>query len=425
MKYGAVPQLRGARAMREPYDNELLIGVDGGATEVKAHEVLVLSASEGLSLALGAASASSCYDRAEGFEPAPMAAQLVAFERGAIVLAPPERDQGRLWVEAVASSILSVAAQAGRRAARIGMCMPGLKTADGRGIGVLRNGPRMPDFLAQVEARLAQHALTLAQPIARLVSDGHACGLGENTDAHGLLRDVTNAYYVGGGTGVAEALKLDGEIVLLDLLRGWIEKAWQMEWRSGTSFEELVSTRGINAAYAARSGRALPVHEDEFPEQRAARGDAIALAVMAESSEALAELIFARILALRDGPRTVAGAENSATNMASSTSRAKKNAHAPRHLERVVLGQRLGRIFAEQGLRRIFADRVEKALADRLRASGARDLHAQYLEGASLKPDFLVASTLREAPALGAAALALQDARATARTRTSSQEMRG
>ncbi len=38
----------------------------------------------------------------------------------------------------------------------IGMGMPGLKTADGRGICVINNGPRMPDFLLQFETGRAR-----------------------------------------------------------------------------------------------------------------------------------------------------------------------------------------------------------------------------------------------------------------------------
>src|SRR6185503_2325073 len=109
-------------------ENSVLIGVDGGATEVKAHQVLVLSTGDGLTLGLGAASASCCYDQMLGFEPVPMAQQLLAWQRGAIDLTERERQQGHLWIEAAAHAIASVASEAGRDVVHVGMCMPGLKT---------------------------------------------------------------------------------------------------------------------------------------------------------------------------------------------------------------------------------------------------------------------------------------------------------
>src|SRR5262245_9793276 len=194
-------------------ENQILIGVDGGASEVKAHQVLLLSEAGAPSLALGPASASACYERVEGFEPQPVARQVLAFERGDVAPTDIEAEQGGLWLEAVASSILAVASQAESNVAVIGVCLPGLKTKDGRGVAVMRNGPRLPDFLDVLERRLIQGGLVLSCPIPPLLSDGDACTLGEETDAHGLLRGVSNAYYLGGGTGLAEGLKLAGEMV--------------------------------------------------------------------------------------------------------------------------------------------------------------------------------------------------------------------
>ena len=93
--------------MPEQPGEELLIGVDGGATEVKAREVVALSRAH-LSrgdvpvLGLGPASASCLYDRARGFRPAPMPVQLLALEKGAVHPGGIEGAQARLWHEASA-----------------------------------------------------------------------------------------------------------------------------------------------------------------------------------------------------------------------------------------------------------------------------------------------------------------------------------
>lgn len=353
-------------------ENQVLIGVDGGATEMKAHEVLVLPGEGPLALRLGAASASWRHGRVATFRPVPVEEQLRAREDGRIEPTPLEREQGELWIDSAARSIRAVAAQARSSTARVAMCMPGIKTADGRGIAVARNGPRIPDFLDRLEERLAADGLPLARPIRRLSSDGLACGFGEEADASGLFRDVSNAYYVGGGTGLAESVKLDGRILGVDALPGW-RKAWQLERTPGRSFEDVVSMHGMNESCAARSG---PVEPAGSLEDRAVLGDAIAVEVLAEAADALAELVTRRILDLR---RDRGGS-----------------------FDRIVLGQHLGRLHVAPDLARVFRDRVDAAL--RARRTG----------GAAFEPGFVRGSTLRAAPAIGAVAIELDERRAWA-----------
>lgn len=373
-------------------ENVLLIGVDGGASEVRAHQILVLGDDRPPRIAFGPASASSCYELLSGFEPVPVAQQLLALERRRVEPSEKEELQGELLIEATARAILDVSAQAGERRVVIGMCMPGLKTADKRGIAVLKNGPRMPRFAEQLERELVTEGLELERPIVELHSDGEACAMGEECDTQGLLRDVENAYYLGAGTGLAEAFKLRGEIVGMDALKGTLPKAWQMESSLGAGFEELLSMRGINARYAKLAGRDEPQHEDEYPEHLAPEGDVHAQRALGDAAHALAELVFARLSAIHagkkpgaQGPHPVAGTL----------------------LERVVVGQHLGRLFANHELATFLADRAEDHLARRIEQHGAPALRARYVEGGVLHRDVLVPSRLRSAPAIGAAALTL------------------
>lgn len=384
-----------------PADGEaLLIGVDGGASEVKAHAVLVLAEGEALTLALAPEAASTCYERCAGFEPLPIDEQLFVLDRDHVQLGAAEREQGRLWVEGAASAILSVASQAECERAYVGVCMPGLKSRDGRGILALKNGPRMPAYLAELEAALAAGGLELARPIPALASDGDASALGEECDPHGALRGVANAYCLGGGTGVAEAFKLAGELVSLDALAPHVRKAWELESALGAGFEELVATRGINARYAARSATHVPGDRGEYPETRAKAGDRVAREVLGDTARALAELVFARFVALQ------AGAPKSARGQ------------LPRPgtlLDRVVIGQRLGQLYADPELAEFLRDVCEAELAGALERSRDRMLREHYLDGGALRANLIHASKLRAAPALGAAALAW---RARGRTRT-------
>lgn len=396
--------------MIEHSGDEFLIGVDGGATEVKAHEVVPLSSnldSRSLvpALGLGPASASFLYDRARGFRPVPMPTQLLAFEKGAVRPSGLEGAQARLWLEAAAQAIASVAEQAGKTRVRLGVCMPGLKTADGRGIAVMRRGPRIPDYLDHLERLLAEGGLALGRHVARLSSDGEACAHGERIDAHGLLRGIGCAYYLGGGTGLAEALVIEGGIRGFDALAGFVRKAWQMEATGGRIVEDLLSPRGMNSAYAALSGRRLPLAPGDHPEQRALAGDERAAAVLRDAAEALATVVLDRMTALRRGFQ--AGASSGAGSSAAIPSvRITPNTF----LERVVIGQRLGVIFAAPELRPVFRDPVEEVLARRIVATGDGALRKHYLDGSSLRADLLVGSRLRAAPAIGAVAMELETA---------------
>jgi len=388
-------------------DHIVLIGVDAGATEVKVHQVISLSSSSTELLRIGSAGASCCYDRVPGFAPVALELQLAelarATEAGAAVEPTAvEYEQGVRWIETAASSILSVAAQAHKTRAVVGVGLPGLKTADGRGLAVVRNGPRIPDYASRLEARLADGGLELERPIGPLSSDGDNCGRGENADRQGLFQDVLSVYYVGGGTGVAEALKLDGRLVPFDETRGWLEKAWQLTALGGHNFEDALSTRGINAIYAADSGRPVPIGKDEYPEERALAGDIVADSVLKEAAHALAELVFERMVTLRNGSLDDAHGD------------APGAGDDPRFpaviLDRVVIGQRLGLIFGDPRYARVFKNRVDEALAHRLQRSSFARLRAAHLHKGRLRPGFLRASRLRSAPALGAAAAALAPA---------------
>ena len=384
--------------MRKPMlpGNVLLVGVDGGASEVRAHQVVVVEEGPVPELTIGPATASTCYERIAGFEPAPVAQQVSAHELGQVEPTEIEALQGEMWIEAAAGAILSVAAQAGARNVLVGMCMPGIKTADRRGVAVLKHGPRMPEFCAQLERELTSEGLRLLRPVESLASDGEASAWGEECDAQGLLRGVTNAYYLGGGTGLAEALKLGGAILGLDAVGHSIAKAWQLESSSGIGFEELLSMRGINDRYARRAGVTTPLSSEDVPEVRALEGDAEAEQVLREAADALVELCMARIRSLHTG------------GAAGGRGRHPKPGTA---LGRIVLGQHLGRLFAMEALAPLLRDRVEEGLHRSIEGTGSLVLCTHYLEGSALRPGLLSASTLRPAPAIGAAALALMSGR--------------
>jgi len=397
-------------------EDVLLIGIDGGATEAKAHAAACDDLDNATAFELRSEAASRIYPPAAGFVPVPVMEQFTQRDAGKIELTAGEVAQGKLWVAAAAEAAVEVARTCGARCVLVGMGMPGLKTPDGRGINVINNGPRIPDYLQQLEQHITAAELELAAPVAALGSDADYCGLGEEYAAEGLFRDVGNAYYVGCGTGVADAMKLHGKLVPFDAAKSWLQKSWQMPSALGATFEKLVSAKSLNRVFEemtevtkrrsdeATEGACATASQSPFPEAAAIEGNPVAVAWMDTAALVMAELIFERLWTIKNG-----------------------RAEAPHHgeaylaldanheyrgtlLDRVVIGQRLGMIYADARFADVFSMKLDKNLATLIADSDDAELIAACLasDGKALQPGFVCASKLRAAPALGAAVAAVR-----------------
>lgn len=343
------PLFDGTGRLPHASDTPLLVGVDGGATEVKA--VAVIEVAGGWTA--GAARAAFRHELVPGFEPVAIDVQQDQFARDEVRCTALELEAAERWIESFACAVASIAACVGTAHVVVGVCAPGLKSRDGRGIVVAKNGPRVLDLVDRLEARLVREGLRLAQPIPPLLGDGFACGLGEDASPGGGFRGVQSAYFVGGGTGLAECFKLAGRVHDMDGLASMSRKAWQVVSARGKTYEELLSMRGLNARFRELGGK-----PDVTPESAISSGDSAALRALEECADTLVELVRLRVEEVRDA-RGIA-------------------------LERVVVGQRLGQLLALPALRETFLARAEKAL-----------------------PIPIFVSTLREAPAIGAARAAV------------------
>ncbi len=381
----------------------ILIGVDGGATEAKAHHVTP-AGDDNDAFLLGQAAAARKYERLLGFRPVPVTEQLAQREAGSVQLTANERIQGSMLVQAACEAVAETAKVAsgnGPPPVLVGIGMPGLKTADGRGIAVINNGPRIPDYLDQFEQRLGEMGVQFAAPVAELGSDADYCGVGELYAADGLFRGAENAYYIGCGTGIADAMILHGRLVTFDEASNWILKAWQIPSALGATFERLVSAKSMNDCYARLRGDAEG-RESYFPEIAAVAGGTLALTWMRTASMVLAELIYERIHTLRHGRPNAPhrGPAYAALEV--------DHPYQGTLLQRIVLGQRLGRIYGDTRFHVVFGDRLDSHLAALIGQSDDAEMLAKYLDRNRLRLGVLRASTLRAAPALGAAIAAAQ-----------------
>jgi hypothetical protein len=363
-----------------------LIGVDGGATHVRAREVEVERVAGAARLVAGSRSSRTAHRTVPGFE--------TPAQRGLDdpdVLEPPtpaEREQGWAWIESTARCVLEVARSRASKTVLLGVAMPGVKTADGRGIAFALHGPRVENFLGHLGEHLASEGVELAAPIAGLYGDGWCCGLGERHGQSGLLKGLRTAYYVGGGTGVAEALVLDGEQVRLESVEDWFPRVWRLR-RGKEPLEGWLSASGINRSWARISGFELPLEPGRFPEER--MRDRRAAELFELAGEALGHLIAHRIVSLATGCPPEQGSAN------------------PHVLERVVVGQRLGRMLDDPRTSGRMRAALESELDRVLRRTGLDALIPPDGGIGQERRELVRTSRLEEAAALGAAACALQE----------------
>lgn len=151
-----------------------------------------------------------------------------------------EAEPGPARCERLAAAIRARIESGGGRPALVAIAAPGEKTEDGRGIGFAWNFPAITDLLGGLARALAGCGVEFACP---LFGDGVAAARGEQVEPGGALRDVRRGYYLGGGTGVSEALVVDGEVLVCPL------RAYELPAANppGETLEERLSARRLHA----------------------------------------------------------------------------------------------------------------------------------------------------------------------------------
>jgi len=383
--------------------NILLIGIDGGATKVSGWVINYQEQTKLFQISdINLQKKYSDYPAFNpGYTPVDIKTQLGEMNKE-IHLTNEEVKQGEVYMKTAADVIIGLLKKFPEKNALIGIGMPGLKTADKRGISAIANGPRMPGYSKYIELRIKEENLTLGSPIAHLGSDADYCGLGEEYSADGLFRDVQNAYYLGGGTGVADALKLKGELIPFDQTKSWIAKAWEMQGDRGISFERYASAAGIQFIYSHYSN--IPVEELNnshiYPPQileKALSDDKAAVDTINDVSINIATLIYERITTIYSGWSGLFSFVNPARELTE-----KDHKYRGVLLDRIIIGQRLGDLLDDSKQTPLLWSRVIERLSELFNKNNENRLKNKYLQNGRFRKEFITISKLREAPAIGA-----------------------
>ena len=386
-------------------DNFLLIGIDGGATKVSAWSIDVEGEDK---FSLGEYNAVLSYSDQEGyigdFESVDIQKQLDEFQSGNIQPTAEEKQHGSTYIKAAAKVVIQLSEKSGMNRVLIGEGMPGLKTRDERGISVMANGPRNIHYCDEMEKILEENGIKLVEPIAKLGSDAFYCGIGEEYATEGQFRPVDNSYYLGGGTGTADALKLKGELVSLDDIKDWFVKTWELKNEDDLSLERCASAQGIQSIYADYSNLTVKDlnNKEIYPLQireKALEHESAAIKTFETMTKNLAKLMYERISTLYSGWQGLFSFTNE--------NKIKPGSGHPYHgtlLDSIIIGQRLGELFKVAKNDNIIWKPFFKKLSIQIRESQCLDEEAKshYLTDGSFDEDLLKISKLREAPALGA-----------------------
>ena len=383
------------------HEEFLLIGIDGGATKVNAWEIVYDKTNSIFSL--GKVNSIKSYRDVSGYIPnfKPVDINTQLSERYAIIKPSlAEQKQAAIYVEACALAIKDIVKQTGISSVLIGLGMPGLKTDDKRGIAVVANGPRMINYSEQLEKHLERAKIKLISPINHLGSDADYCGMGENYSHDGQFRNAENAYYLGGGTGVADAMKIEGELLTFDNAKEWIAKTWEMKNTVGMSLERMTSVSGIQNTYAEYSGTSVedlnlngiyPLQISDLAKQ----ANAAAQKTYQLVNSNLAQLLYERIVTLNQGWQNLFEFVNP-----NKPQLKQKHPYLDKVFDKIIIGQRLGELFDYKSGIEIVKEPVLKLLHETIQNSNI--LSESVKTFYNNLNEIVITSKLREAPALGA-----------------------
>ena len=211
-----------------------VIGIDGGASKVAG---AVVTKIDSKTFKINGEIIEERYNNQKGynynFQPTD-----IQMQKNKSPLSAEEIQQGKVYVNTIISIIEKLMT---KDSTLISIGMPGLKTKNNRGIDIMANGPRIPKLRQTISDHFGKSI-----KIMNLQSDAEMCVWGEEFALNGSFRKINNAYYIGGGTGIADGLKLKNQICSFEKVASWIARCWELKLKNGTSLESIISMSGIN-----------------------------------------------------------------------------------------------------------------------------------------------------------------------------------
>ena len=160
----------------------------------------------------------------EHFNPVSLDIQLSEFSSDKISLTNKEVKQGNVIIDTILQSFTEIDNY------KIGLCFPGLKSQNG--IAVMANGPRIPDMKNRLNK------------IKTIFNDSDCCVIGEWKSTIGKMQNMDNCIYIGGGTGIADGVIINGQLLDLNKIKE-LPRSWEINISSNDTVESCLSPAGM------------------------------------------------------------------------------------------------------------------------------------------------------------------------------------
>ena len=268
-------------------NNPLLLGLDGGATKILA-QTCTIDPRSSLIIPKEEYHESNYRDSHKfnsGFIPIDLAQQKKEAKENNYSFSDQEINQSASVIETIVKVIESSAKE--KTISKVGLCFPGIKTANYDGISIMANGPRNINMLSMIN-KMLKPKLDRKISIKTIYNDSECCVIGEWKSSIGKLRDCKNAIYVGGGTGIADGIILNNKIV-----DKGIERSWELIMPSGESVEQCLSLGGMLSQWNKEKEKSIKAIISLFDHARL--GDSFANNLIEKAAKAFAFLIDKRI----------------------------------------------------------------------------------------------------------------------------------
>lgn len=216
-------------------NDDLFLGVDCGATKIMVQSGFLSSDSN--KIIPGPINQEYHYsdhpDWNEHYDPVPIDIQRFEHASDNISLEEEEIKQGNVIIDTIVESIADIDDH------KIGLCFPGIK--DDKGVTIMANGPRIPELNDRINK------------IETILNDSDCCVLGEWKSTIGKMQDMHNGIYIGGGTGIADGVIVDGNLLDLNKVEG-LPRSWEMNINTKETVESRLSPAGIIRRYNKSNG---------------------------------------------------------------------------------------------------------------------------------------------------------------------------
>ena len=268
-------------------NNPLLLGLDGGATKILA-QTSTIDPRSSLIIPKEEYHESNYRDSLKfdsGFIPIDLAQQKKEAKENNYSISEQEINQSASVIDTIVKVILSSVRE--KQISKVGLCFPGIKTANYDGISIMANGPRNINMLSMIN-KMLKPKLDRKISIKTIYNDSECCVIGEWKSSIGKLRDCKNAIYVGGGTGIADGIILNNKIVDKD-----IERSWELIMPSGESVEQCLSLGGMLSQWNNEKEKPIKAIVSLF--DQAVSGNNFANSIIEKAEKAFAFLIERRM----------------------------------------------------------------------------------------------------------------------------------